>query len=79
MRHGDKVMEEAPRIPLAHYIQSIRNTLADIDAPAGGQEHRGGLGREGGGGGGGVFVATDSQQSLLELVEMAPDLKIMAM
>jgi len=24
-------------------------------------------------------VATDSQQSLLELVEMAPDLKIMAM
>jgi hypothetical protein len=52
MRHGDKVMEEAPRIPLAHYIQSIRNTLADIDAPAGGQEHRGGLGREGGGGGG---------------------------
>jgi hypothetical protein len=79
MRHGDKVMEEAPRIPLAYYIQSIRNTLGDIDAPAGGQERRGGLGGGWGGRERGVFVATDSQQSLLELVEMAPDLKIMAM
>jgi len=87
VRHGDKVLEEAPRVPLARYVDKIRQAVKRIEAEralhptwhvdgGGGGDVGVGVGRWRGKGR--VFVSTDSQHVLEEIKALAPELEILA-